>query len=107
MIDSWSFRANDTLNGQTSRDKNPQSQEDNDVNYNIARSRVQPWLDNGTAVMMRRFSEAAAMDFPDSFFDFIYVDAGHEYHNVARDLEMWWPKLKLGGMFAGDDFVKT
>ena len=56
-------------------------------------------------MLVRRFAEAAALDFPDSFFDFIYVDAGHEYANVARDLDLWWPKLKAGGMLAGDDFA--
>ena len=105
MIDSWAYRANDTLNGQVSRDKNSHQDADNDMNFNTAKNRVQPWLDRGSAVMIRRFAEAAVLDFPDSFFDFIYIDAGHEYHNVARDLEMWWPKLKHGGMFAGDDFA--
>ena len=56
-------------------------------------------------MLVRRFSEAAAVDFQEGFFDFICIDAGHEYENVARDLEVWWPKLKVGGMLAGDDFV--
>ncbi|KAK7249740.1 tenascin-like protein [Aureococcus anophagefferens] len=35
------------------------------------------------------------------------VDAGHEYENVIHDLEVWWPKLKKGGMIAGDDFADS
>uniref|UniRef100_A0A7S0NTR8 Class I SAM-dependent methyltransferase n=1 Tax=Calcidiscus leptoporus TaxID=127549 RepID=A0A7S0NTR8_9EUKA len=105
MIDSWAYRANDTLNGVVSRDKNTMEAHTYDVQYNIAKARVLPWLSEGRAVMIRRFSEAAVLDFPDSFFDFIYIDAGHEYHNVARDLALWWPKLAPGGMFAGDDFA--
>jgi len=75
------------------------------LNYEATRRRVQPWLDNGTAVMLRRFSEAAALDFADASLDFVYIDAGHEYHNVARDLDVWWPKLKARAMLAGDDFA--
>jgi len=33
------------------------------------------------------------------------VDAGHEFANVQRDMRTWWPKLKRGGMMAGDDFA--
>ena len=105
LIDAWAFRANDTLYGKVSRDKNSLSAADHDVNYGIARARVLPWVENGTAVMIRRFAEAAVLMFPDAFFDFIYIDAGHEFHNVARDMELWWPKLRPGGMFAGDDFA--
>jgi hypothetical protein len=61
LIDAWAFRANDTLDGKVSRDKNSLSAADHDVNYGIARARVLPWVENGTAVMIRRFAEAAVL----------------------------------------------
>jgi SAM-dependent methyltransferase len=103
MIDAWGYRANHTDNrGRTSRDKNLI---DHEGNMNTARAAVAPYLSSGRAVMMQRYSEAAALEFPDDHFDFIYIDAGHEYWAVTRDLEMWWPKLKRGGMLAGDNFA--
>lgn len=38
-------------------------------------------------------------------FDFIYVDARHDYKGVLQDLENWWPVLKPGGIMAGHDYV--
>jgi len=105
MIDAWQFRPNQTVGGQLSPDKNEKSAIIHDRDYSIALNATQPWINRGVAVPMRTYSESAVSQFPDAFFDFIYVDAGHEYKHIMRDLKMWWPKLKPGGMYAGDDFV--
>jgi predicted O-methyltransferase YrrM len=39
-------------------------------------------------------------------FDFIYIDADHEYKNVKRDIELSTPLLKEGGIIGGHDFAK-
>lgn len=36
--------------------------------------------------------------------DLIYIDAGHEYPEVRRDIELYWPLLRAGGALLGDDF---
>ena len=36
--------------------------------------------------------------------DSIYIDGNHEYDFVKKDLENYYPKLKDGGILAGDDF---
>ena len=109
MIDAWDFRYNDTLEagGEPSSDKNTNISRYNDRNYNLALAAVEEWRPpkGDRAVVMRRFSESVAQEFPNNHFDFIYIDAGHEYRNVLRDARMWWPKLKSGGMLAGDDFA--
>jgi predicted O-methyltransferase YrrM len=43
--------------------------------------------------------------FKDSYFDFIYIDANHTYKAVYQDIITWWPKLRTGGLFAGDDYT--
>jgi predicted O-methyltransferase YrrM len=47
-----------------------------------------------------------AVNFADDFFDFIYIDANHTYEAVKKDLITWWPKLKRGGLFCGDDYTE-
>ncbi|WP_374432114.1 class I SAM-dependent methyltransferase [Ideonella dechloratans] len=37
-------------------------------------------------------------------FDFIYLDASHEYVDVLADLHAWYPLLAPGGVLVGDDF---
>lgn len=57
-----------------------------------------------SALLHMRFEQALDL-FPDRFFDFVYVDGyahtGEEGGGTFRD---WWPKLKPGGIFAGDDY---
>lgn len=48
----------------------------------------------------------AAENFEDESVDFCYVDAGHTYECVTNDLTAWWPKIKSGRLFAGDDYTK-
>jgi len=40
----------------------------------------------------RAYSVDAAAAFPDETFDFVYVDARHDYAGVMEDLRAWWPQ---------------
>jgi len=53
----------------------------------------------------RGYSVQKAKQFADESLDCVYLDARHDYAGVKEDLEAWWPKLKIGGLFAGHDFV--
>jgi cephalosporin hydroxylase len=55
---------------------------------------------------MKMLSWKAADQFDDESVDFVYVDADHRYESVIKDLSAWWPKVKTGSYFGGDDFTK-
>jgi predicted O-methyltransferase YrrM len=44
--------------------------------------------------------------FPDEHFDFVFIDAAHDYASVVADIRGWLPKVKHGGILAGHDYVK-
>ena len=54
--------------------------------------------------IIRKDSIQASKDFEDHFFDFVYIDASHFYDDVCADLKAWYPKVKIGGIFAGHDY---
>lgn len=57
----------------------------------------------GTIVPIRAASAWAAQFIKDGL-DFVYIDAGHEYSDVANDISVWLPKVRSGGILAGHDY---
>lgn len=53
--------------------------------------------------MMRMTSEQAASLVWDKA-DLIFIDALHDYEHVKQDIGLWWPKVRVGGIFATHDF---
>ena len=56
-------------------------------------------------VFLTRTSKQASELFNDNYFDFVYIDACHEYENVKSDIEYWYKKIKIGGYLGGHDYV--
>jgi hypothetical protein len=56
---------------------------------------------------MRMYTTEAAKLVPDDSLDFIYIDARHDYCGVREDLREWWPKLRMGGILAGHDYLSA
>ena len=40
----------------------------------------------------------------DNYFDFVYIDANHDYDSILKDLKAWFPKVKNKGILFGDDY---
>jgi SAM-dependent methyltransferase len=60
--------------------------------------------------MLRMTSEDAARrlntgpavaEFPS--IDAIFIDAAHDYESVKKDVRLWWPKIREGGILIGHD----
>lgn len=49
-------------------------------------------------------SGLAASIIKDETFDFFWIDADHRYHAIKRDIELWLPKVKKGGILSGHDY---
>jgi len=56
------------------------------------------------ALLRMRFEQALSL-FPDEHFDFVYVDGyAHTGEENGKTIHDWYPKVRKGGIFAGDDY---
>ena len=63
-------------------------------------------ISEGKIEVVRDQSVRAAGKFPDSYFDWIYLDTDHSYETTKRELEAYASKIKPGGIIAGHDFMQ-
>lgn len=54
---------------------------------------------------VKKISKDACNDFGDGFFDFVYIDAMHDYDSVTNDIKYWISKIKSGGFIGGHDYL--
>jgi predicted O-methyltransferase YrrM len=62
------------------------------------------FIDDPKVVQYREPSVIAARRFDDRSLDFVYVDGDHTFEGVTADIRAWLPKIRSGGVIAGDDF---
>jgi len=55
---------------------------------------------------IRGLSIEVATQFEDNSLDTVFIDATHTYEAVKEDIIAWLPKVKNGGILAGDDYVR-
>ena len=74
----------------------------NDFNnfYKIAAAKMAPFKRN--AEFIRKKSEDAVTDIHDEL-DFVYIDGNHDYEFVKKDIELYYPLIKQGGVISGDN----
>ena len=71
--------------------------------YQETMENIKGFEDRG--IMVRATSEVAVDMFQDESLDYIFIDANHAYDFVVEDINLWFPKLKKGGMFSGHDYI--
>ena len=43
--------------------------------------------------------------FKNEELDFGFIDANHKFEAVTLDMNIWYPKIKMGGILAGHDYL--
>lgn len=71
--------------------------------YDIFKENMKPLEDYYNDLKMK--STEAAKLYEDESLDFVFIDASHEYEDVKDDITYWLPKVKGGGILAGDDYT--
>lgn len=60
-------------------------------------------LDDFVEVRHMKSEEAAALE-EDNSLSLVFIDADHTYEGCKKDIELWWPKLRKGGVMLGHDY---
>lgn len=105
LIDPWRFVDEDRYAQAWYGRSNVASQGAMDTIHVAVLRRFATQVHSGVVVIHRCESAAVAQRFEDDYFDWVYIDGNHLYEYVQRDLEMFAPKVKRGGLIAGDDYA--
>eukprot|EP00971_Amphidinium_carterae_P067679 1340279-Amphidinium_carterae.1 len=68
----------------------------------VARERAEIY--GNRSRLMVTTSALAAGTVPDGSLDMVFLDADHTYKGVKQDIELWWRKVRHGGILAGHDY---
>lgn len=58
----------------------------------------------GSRFTLKRLKSVIASTEMSNSIDLVFIDGDHRYQAVYDDLRSWWPKIRPGGVLAGDDY---
>ena len=62
-------------------------------------------LDRRRAAIFHVADDLACLgQFPDRYFDWVYLDTSHDYAHTRKELTVLQRKVKMGGLIVGDDW---
>ena len=72
--------------------------------FNEVSNKFKSRIENGSIQIHRNLSTDAADEFPDEYFDMIYIDTNHSYKTTSEELLAYAPKMKQDGIISGHDY---
>ncbi len=75
------------------------------THYEWYADRFSDYISSGTLIMEKGFSWDVMERFPDCYFDYIYLDAAHDYASVEKDIIQIVKKIKQGGIIQFNDYT--
>ena len=68
-------------------------------------AKFEEYVKNNTVKICKGESWKELSMFPDKHFDWIYIDAGHDYNSVKNDITVAGKKVKNDGMIIMNDYI--
>lgn len=99
LIDPWKSFEEETYNESWYGKRTPQEEMDKRFEKVVKRFK------NFSAVqVVRRLSTQIDDIIEDNSLDFVYIDGDHTYEGVCADFDIFYKKVKPGGLITGDDY---
>ncbi len=57
--------------------------------------------------VLKMDSSEASLKFKSNTLDVLFIDGEHSCPGVKKDIELYWPKLKVGGIMIGHDYFHS
>jgi hypothetical protein len=107
LIDPWTFESREyrqrAMGNAESVVESPRKLE-RVARFSVVRDRFASDIAGGGVILHRANSDVTGAEFPDQFFDWVYIDGNHSYELIRQDLELYWRKLKPGGYIVCNDY---
>ncbi|MEO1129623.1 MAG: class I SAM-dependent methyltransferase [Planctomycetota bacterium] len=104
LIDPWEHQTSETYREAWFGGKALNGQTEMDERHDQVCRRFNREIATGQVLIRRGYSSDMLEQFPDEYFDWVYIDGNHLYEYVKSDLEISLRKTKHGGFIAGDDY---
>ena len=70
--------------------------------YELAKIALSPYPN---CIIKKQTSMEVARSIPNETLDFVYIDAAHDFKNIAMDICEWSKKVRPGGIVYGHDYT--
>jgi hypothetical protein len=101
MIDSWGVdHSIEYIETNDFHAKLSHKQQENYYQQALGVAKIAP----NRATIIRSSTKEAASNFADRSLDLVFIDADHSYVGCKADIEVWTPKIKVGGWLSGHDY---
>jgi len=71
--------------------------------YETFLENIEPYKDQ--IISIKGNSQEVYKQFDDESIDVIFFDGDHDKEGFKKDIELWYPKVKYGGIFSGHDYI--
>lgn len=80
------------------------SQTDFNDDYATAKRKLRKFKDKIKFIKMKSDEAITISNLIQDNLDFVYIDGNHAYEYVKKDIELYYPKMRQGGVLGGDNF---
>jgi hypothetical protein len=105
-IDPWEHREGDQVPPGDEPYEAGQPQSYHDINKSHALNRLSMPEYKYRVIIIPHRSADVAERFDKESIDFVWVDGDHSKSGITKDIELYYPLIKPGGIFGGHDFLQ-